>query len=188
MRTMHLVGAGLVAVGLVGGGATGAAPAPAKPATPPKTTTPAKPAAPAKPSTSSTPSAQRPVINLTATTFEPRRAQLRLAQFINAIQAGNYKGATAYLSRRVSAAERQQLVTGPWLRKTRRNDFNVLLYMPQIEIRTISFRTTQARLRILPRTFEKTRGQAFGIWDIPMVLENNRWMLNIHPDKAVAAR
>src|SRR5439155_2410230 len=98
------------------------------------------------------PGPARPVISLTAMTVEARRAQIRLAMFIQAVQAGQWTRAATYLSRRVSAAERQQLIAGTWLRRTSRRDFSVLLYMPRIEIRTVSFRGANARLRILPLT------------------------------------
>jgi hypothetical protein len=124
---------------------------------------------------------RRPVINVTATTYEPRRAQIRLAAFIHSVQTGNWARATTYLSRQVNATERRQMLTGAWLRPKRRDDFSVLLYMPRIEIRTVSIAPSRARLRVLPLTWEKTAGQPIGVWEVMMLRENNRWMLNIHP-------
>lgn len=132
------------------------------------------------------PGPPRPVISLTAMTAEARRAQIRLAAFIEAVQASQWTRATTYLSRQVSPAERQQLIAGTWLRRKSRRDFSVLLYMPRIEIRTVSFRGTNARLRILPLTWEQKRGQPYGVYDVPMVRENNRWTLNIHPETRAA--
>jgi hypothetical protein len=127
------------------------------------------------------PAPARPLINLTATSAEPRRAQLRVAGFLQAVQTGNWSRAVTFLSRRVPATERQQLLRGPWLRRTSRNDFAALVYMPQVEIRTMSFAGTRALMRVQPFGWERTRGQAYGVWSVPMVRENNQWMLEIHP-------
>jgi hypothetical protein len=153
-------------------GLAAAAPAPRRPA---PSRAPARKPAP-KPAVK-----PRPVINLTATTLEPRRAQIRLATFIHAVQIGSWARAATCLSSRVTPAERQRLVSGPWLRPAGRNDFANLLYMPRIEIRTISFEPDQARLRVLPYRWEHTRGQAYGVWDVTMLREGGRWLLNIHP-------
>lgn len=169
-----------IAGGLLGN-AGAAPPTPAKPATP----APAKPATPATPAPK--PPARRvPVINLTATSAQARSAQLRLAAFINAVQAGNWTRARTYLSSRVTTAERQQLGGGTWLRPTSRNDPSTLVYMPQIEIRTVAFAGTTATMRVMPAAWEKTRGKAFGVWSVPMIKESKGWMLDIHPDRKAA--
>lgn len=179
MRSVRWICVGMSAAAALAAGWAAAAPAPAP--------APAKPAAkPAAPPVPTGPAANRPVINLTATTTEARRAQIRLAGFIYCVQRSDWKKAATYLSRQVTAAERAQLLNGPWLRRTRRNDFAVLFYMPEIDIRTLAFQPPTAKLRLQSRYFEKVRGQAFGIWDIPMVREGNKWMLNIHPDTKTA--
>jgi hypothetical protein len=119
-------------------------------------------------------------------TAEARRAQIKLAEFVQAVQSGQWSKAATFLSSRVTPAERQQLITGPWMRRTGRRDFSVLLYMSRIEIRTLAFRNTSARLRILPLTWERQRGQPYGVYDVPMVRENNRWTVNLHPERRAA--
>jgi hypothetical protein len=161
--------------------AAGVCAAPASAVPPAKKPAPAAHRAPAV-----KPGPPRPTISLTAMTAEARRAQIRLAMFIQAVQSGQWARAATYLSRQVGPAERQQLIAGTWLRRTSRRDFSVLLYMTRIEIRTVSFRGTNARLRILPLTWEHKRGQPFGVYDVPMVRENNRWTLNIHPETRAA--
>ena len=169
MRTTSFLIAGLVL-----GAAAVAAAAPAPPRPPTRGVATRKPAP--KPAVK-----PRPVINLTATSAEARRAQIRLATFIHAVQTGAWARAATYLSARVSPAERQKLVAGPWLRPAGRSDFANLLYMPRIEIRTLAFAPDQARLRVLPYQWERTRGQAYGVWEVNMLRENGRWLLNIHP-------
>src|SRR5439155_19303411 len=84
-----------------------------------------------RPAPAAVPASAPPVVNVTATTAEARRAQIRLAGFIQAVQEGKWPRAVTFLSRRVTAPERQQLITGPWLRRTGRANWAARLYMPQ---------------------------------------------------------
>lgn len=142
---------------------------------------PTAPATPAAKPTTAAPARRIPVINLTATSAQARSAQVRLAAFINAVQASNWVKARTYLSSRVTSAERQQLGGGTWLKPMSRNDPANLVYMPQVEIRTVAYTGTTATMRVLPYGWEKERGKIFGAWSVPMIREQNGWMLDIHP-------
>ncbi len=120
-------------------------------------------------------------INLTATLPEPRRAQIRLALFIKAVQAKDWRRAVSYLSARVGTADRQRMLTGEGLYPRSRDDFARLLHLPKLEIRTVAFTATRGRFRMLSAQQRSDRGTPFGFVDFWMERENNRWMVNYRP-------
>lgn len=124
-------------------------------------------------------------ITTSAQDTESLRAEVRLVQFIRALQRGQRQKAAGFLSSRVSAKGREDLIAKRWLpaRVGGKGDFNQLFFWRDIQIRTQRIRGDRRYLVVSPRRIPFTLGKksrnTIGVMEVPMLKEQGQWWVDL---------
>ena len=144
-----------------------------------------------KPSVVKLPPNAAPVVALTSR----REWEVALARFVMALQRDQRSRAARLFSSRVSAQDRRAFQQRRWLdrRQNGRNEFNQVLFFPDLQIRTSrlvpnAIRPTGVTCILIPRTrLPKKTGKMTGLLEVPLRLEGTQWRVVLH-QKRVARR
>ena len=136
------------------------------------------------------PARPAPLISTTSGVAEYQAAEVRLAQFIRALQRDRRQRAAQLLSSRVTAEERRALLEGRWLsRAAGRNAFEQVLFLPDLQIRTREIQPNSVKLTVIPRVFkpkkQKTAGPT-GYLEVRMRKERGKWWVEMHPEQRLS--